>query len=370
MTNRFPTNQEIIDSTLDLENKIYIFARVNPEAFASYRQDQKIGEWNPIAGTGGRRYFVELPLKTNEKILHKLLDDIHCLLTAYFLTDFQPRDLVDFKVLTGSNNQESIIPAMMIFGNSNFIEFPYSQDIGDEQIILSPRIRSMAVFDSPVANIQFSEKYPWNELKNHYEFIKTKPDLFKRLVLVREAFMNLNSAFSSQVYSRETELLIGTIILISTIESLILKGNKEEIRFKFSIIAAILYEKNVEETDFKNQKLPNSKTKLDFDEARQLFKTLYDIRSDLAHGTLNTVFKSSDIYWQKLAKIFHVGIGANQSFSTRMKNYALIMNFIQYHIAIFIKKSLHDFGGDPEIALKSLNVKSPEELSETAGTNK
>ncbi len=350
----FPTNQQIIDQKLDLENAIYVFARVNPAAFVTYRQDIIIGEWTPIADTGGRRYFAKLPLKYDYEYWNLLIEDLHCLLTAYFLTDFEPRELIDFKTLTSKKNEDFWISTFSVFGQSDFVEFPYSQDIADEvSLILSPRMRGFSIFNSPVKDIQFSKDYPWNELKGNYDFITKHKKYLRPLMLIRESFMNLNQALSTNTYPKENELIVGIVLLVSALEKLMLGKVDSEISLKFRLVGATLYENNFPN----NYKLLNGKQKLSFKEGKELFKILYNIRSDLAHGTLDTVNKKTNKNWKDLAKIFQVDLPDNLILSERMRIYSMIMDLLQSHIAVFVKYSLKDFFKDPEEILDKLQVR-------------
>ncbi len=346
---KHPANQE---SSQSLDDKLYIYAKVNPAPSAVLRQEEKIGDWIPIPKTGGRIYFVELTLEVDQECLHNLLDDLHCLLTAYFLTDFRPRDLIDFQILTSPKNRALVMEAMHVFGNSGIVDNPDLLVLeAGQNLITSPRVSDLSFFDSQTRNMQ---AYPWGELEKHYMYLKGHPDFLRKLMLIRESFMNFNVVFSLQTYVRETELIVGVVILVAALESLFLGDSKEEIRLRFSLVGAIIYERNLKDQDFDKER--QNKSKLSFDEARELFKTLYDIRSDIAHGTLSTIMKPSNRYWNKLAKIFKVNLIGENTFPYRVGVYGLIMSLIQHHIILLVKNSKDDLKLGPDQILKFLKI--------------
>lgn len=331
-------NKQIVDENFDWDNNLYVFARVNPGVWVSYRQEIKIGQWSPVANTGGRRYYVKLPLKFQPELWNSLVEDMNFLLTAYFLTDFEPRELLDFKPKT--SKEDILLQTYLTFGQATFIELPNANDLSKEpNTINSPRIIGLSIFNSPVRDIQFSKDYPWDELKKHYSFLLKNNEYLKPLMLIRESFMNFNMVTSSTTHPRENELIIGIILLVSALEKLMLNPENDDNTLRFTLIGAILYQNNFP----KDSGLQFGVPKLSFQEAKILFNILYKIRSDIAHGRLETLSKKTNKSWQKLAQIFKVTIPDNLEFSARIKLYSFVMELLQAHMAIFIKYSLEDF---------------------------
>jgi len=334
-------------SQFDLINNVLICAYIDV-GFGNYSQDLKLGEWSCMPGYGTELFYCLLPVSAPNSVLMNSLADLNRLLNAYFITDFQAKELICFKIITKSTDP-FIRKFCFIFGTLNF-EFDNNLQIIDPRPKFSRSSNSFLRVKNTFVNN--SVEYPWDELKNNYNKL-TNPNSVVKLSLIRESFLNLNSVFSINKYFNTIDLFNGVTLLIATLENLLLGNDTDHQNssLKFRYTAAFLYHKNVTKDFLDNYFLNhNNLQPLSKDEVIKMFKDLYSIRSDFAHGSFNNLSenklnrKKYIAIWKRNSVLFKTSWTNTDDLFIRIREYSIIFSFMQLHIVALLKTSLDDFG--------------------------
>ena len=311
-----------------------IFANVLVSPFSSssgWHQLSKDG-WNVIPTSGGREYFKKFKLvDSSPKDWVASIDSLNRLLLAYFISDFSPRKIHSFEL--PGHIFEKLPNLFMIFGsNQNKLSIENNAMLASE---MSGTIFNGMGNTDPNAETDISLIYEW------YDVFENKV-LFNCVNLVKEAFILTNRQFGNGGFYDYVELAMGIMLLVSALEGLFTNGQEStgDIKFKFKIVGSLYYQKNVT-TDFLKRFGDHSfNEKFTKHEFEQILSILYDLRSDVAHGSYAKILKGKN--WKTLLSLLKVHYDDNFDQAILSKHVAMALGLLQKHIFALIIQSKTD----------------------------
>jgi hypothetical protein len=182
-----------------------------------------------------------------------------------------------------------------------------------------------------------------DELIDKWYQIFTHKALFTSISLLEESFIYINKQFSQWNFFNYIEFSTGIILLVSALENLFTFNETHfaDLKFKFKVIGSLYYQKNVTDEflakiggDSPNQKFSQS----DF---QQILAELYDLRSDIAHGSYKKILEKK--HWKKLFDLIKVrGYDGPGNAAILLKHAALALGLLQKHLFALIIQSNTD----------------------------
>jgi Apea-like HEPN len=313
--------------------RFIIFANVLVPPFSSsgrWHQLSKDG-WTVIPTSDGREYFKEFEVaNTNPKDWVTSIDSLNRLLLAYFISDFSPRKIYNFElpghILEKSPN------LLVVFGLNRKLSIEDNATLASE---MSGTLFNGLVHNDPNSEPDISLIYEW------YDVFEDKV-LFNCVNLVKESFILINRQFGYGGFYNYVDLAMGIMLLVSALEGLFTNGqeNTGDIKFKFKIVGSLYYQKNVTAEFLK--KIDDSVHNEKFTESqfRQILSILYDLRSDVAHGSYAKILKGKN--WKTLLSLLKVYYDDSFDQAVLSKHVAMALGLLQKHLLALIIQSKAD----------------------------
>jgi hypothetical protein len=285
--------------------------------------------WNVVPTSGGTKYFKIFEINSSPQNWLDSIESLNRLLLSYFINDYSPRKIHDFE-LPQHLEPNKMIQLLTIFGNSEINPL----DV-EKNLILSSLISGdmfTGVSDDPHYKIDNSLIDEW------YSLFKDKT-LFTSVSLLKESFILINKQSNTMSFYDHIELSTGIILLVSALENLFThdQDKQTDIKFKFSVIGSLYYQKYVTTDFLKEFNILYNDEKFTQSQFRDILSALYDLRSDIAHGTYKKVLKGKS--WEKLFDILKVYYSSDLNKAVLSKHIAFAFGLLQKHILALIVQS-------------------------------
>lgn len=309
--------------------RFVVFANVLVPPFSTRWHQLSIDGWNVIPTSGGTEYVREFVVaETTPKEWIASIDSLNRLLLAYFISEFSPRKLHSFEL--PHHLIEKLPNLFFVFGsdqseffnaNKHQLSFEMSGDIFNGLISNDPHYQT---------DISLINKW--------YEIFNNKV-LFNCVNLVKESFILINKQFSNMGFPNYVDLAMGIMLLVSALEGLFTNGqdNIGDIKFKFKIVGSLYYQKYVTAEFLKRFESSGNTEKFSESQFREILSRLYDLRSDVAHGSYEKIFKGK--HWRELLALLKVHYDDNFDRVILSKHAALALGLLQKHLFALIIQS-------------------------------
>lgn len=317
--------------------EIEIKAKIRGAAMKNVQYSFNIGGWqvSPEVLPMGMVCITKVNSEMSESALFATIDSLKNALLSLFITDFYPRKIIDFTFpLKGFSNppteEEQFIHKIgMIFG------FPQSFSPTVEQIALDSFFSSGWIFNAE-ANDELTTLTDDKIIREWHTFFTQNPNIAKSASLIQESFGLTNKLNNNQSFFDSFALSSAIIFLVSGLESIFRKNETDhsDISFKFSYVGSVFYKLYVTDKFF--SRFLGKTTKLDPLQFHMLLKVLYDIRSDIAHGSHSKVGKIET--WRPIFDVFRV----NPNIRDRVllnRHIAFSLGLLQKHIIALLVQS-------------------------------
>ncbi|MDP3450637.1 MAG: hypothetical protein Q8R87_08645, partial [Anaerolineaceae bacterium] len=201
-------------------------------------------------------------------------------------------------------------------------------------------IMSNFYFLEPIFNNDSNRFTGLDYIKGWYDLFLNK-GLFNSINLIQESFIINNRLFGSSSYIEYLDIAMEILLLVSGLEGLFTlntQGNTD-LCFKFKTIGALLYEKNVT-NDFlcKLDNVPPHK--LSFCQIQTLLLFLYELRSDIAHGSYKKFLEYKE--WKKILNLLEINTD-ERNFNGNLSNrIPLTLGILQKQFFALIVQSKND----------------------------
>lgn len=316
---------------IDNPNVFIVIANVLVSPFHMYQHQLSLDGWNVIPTLQGTKYYREFNYNSTPEEWLNSIDSLNRFLLSYFINDFSPRKIHSFE-LPSYIKEDILVNLNTIFGNST----------------KSPSIEEMAKLSYYMSGTIFNSKNdmpPYqvdNSLINEWYGIFENELIYSTVKLIQEAFILINKHNNQFNYYNHMELSMGIIILVSALENLFTYNQDKhtDIKFKFSLIGSLYYERNVTDDFLRKMDFCTGKIKFNQSDFRKLLSLLYDLRSDIAHGSNKEIFKGKN--WKKLFLLLKVQDLSSANIAIIMKNVAFTLGLLQKHIFALIIQSKDD----------------------------
>jgi len=312
--------------------RFVVFANVLVPAFSTRWHELSKDGWNVIPTSGGTEYYKEFVIATSTpKEWIASIDSLNRLLLAYFISDFAPRKIHSFEL--PQHIIEKLPNLFFVFGSDQSKFFnDYKHQLSFD---MSGNIFNGLISDDPHYQTDISLIDEW------YDVFSNKV-LFNCVNLIKESFILINRQFGSSGFYNYIELAMGIMLLVSALEGLFTNGQDSigDIKFKFKIVGSLYYQKYVT-TEFL-EKFDRGVATEKFTESqfREILSRLYDLRSDVAHGSYEKIFKGK--HWKELLSLLKVGYDDNYDRVMLTKHAALALGLLQKHLFALIIQSKTD----------------------------
>ena len=173
--------------------------------------------------------------------------------------------------------------------------------------------------------------------------IFTHKALFTGISLLQESFIYINKQFSQWNFFNYIEFSTGIILLVSALENLFTfnETNFADLKFKFKVIGSLYYQKNVTEEFLAKIGGASANQKFSQGDFQQILAQLYDLRSDIAHGSYKKILKKE--HWKELFDLIKVGGYEDPgNAALLLKQAAFALGLFQKHIFALIIQSNTD----------------------------
>lgn len=307
-----------------------VFANIlGPSFQAGWHQVSKDGWFVVFPTYGGTKYCKEFKITSTPEDCIKSIDSLNRLLLAYFINDFSPRKIHSFELSTNLQIEKRV-ELFFVFGN-NQLGSSFNQENTTSSFIMSGTIFN-GMADDPNAQIEDALIYKWYKI-----FENTT--LFTSVSLLQEAFILINRHFSAMSFYSYIDFSMGVMLLVSALENLFTKSkeNHADIKFKFQVIGSLYYQKNVTEDFLKKFNGGMSTGKFSQSDFRQILKELYDLRSDIAHGSYSQILKGKS--WKNILALLKVHYDDSFNQAILSKHAAMALGMLQKHILALIIQS-------------------------------
>jgi len=342
--NDYPEPEHIIRARYAQDSEHFIvFADILAPSFqAGWHQLSKDGWAIVYSPYGGTKYYKVFNISSTPNDWIESIDSLNKLLLAYFVNDFIPRKIYRFS-LVGNFNEVFYFNLINVFGSPRIEPTRIDERTKIELFEAEKSIQSFhmtgTIFNGmrEDPNAQIADK-----LIDRWYLIFDNKVLFSSIGLLQESFIFINRQFSSMNYFNYTEFSTGIILLVSALENLFThnQDNFADIKFKFCVIGSLYYHKNVT-TEF-IQKIENGATNKKYSriEFHQILSELYDLRSDIAHGSYKKILSNKS--WKRLFKILNVHYEESINKAILLKHAALALGLLQKHLFALIIQSNTD----------------------------
>jgi hypothetical protein len=268
------------------ENFIVI-AHVLVEPFLRRWHEFSMDGWTVISTSGGTQYYKEFEMKSTPDDWLNAITSLNKILLSYFICEFVPRIIYGFE-LPKHLPPEKFIQLPLIFGNS--IHDFTIEEHAKKSFELSAFVFNGMVSNDPYFQTDISQIEDWYKLFNNEV-------IFNCVNLVRESFVIINRQFNASDYFNFVTICTGIVLLVSALEGLFTNNQESNgnIKFKFTTIGSIYYEKNVTDEFLGKFELGQQNKKMTHLQFKNLLSELYDLRSTIAHGKYSKISLEKNI---------------------------------------------------------------------------
>lgn len=288
--------------TEGLSAKTRVVAVVAPGAYNNARYDFNFSDWKPLDNASIMCFVREFECSVNDSELLKSIDELQRIILALFLCDAIPRKIYFFEY--GENlSEQDRTKFWRVFGQPR-------THFETEQLIGSKSFSRLGLFN-PMPMIKIDYVAPENEIISWFNFLTESNSISSSLQLIQESFGLAHELYAGLRITDFTALSTVILLLVSGLESLFTNqaDSHADISFKFQTVGAAFYTKYVDEISLKS-KNPDSKRKFIYKDFKNILGILYDLRSDIAHGSFNLAFFNDKERRKRLDKLFSlVGVG-------------------------------------------------------------
>jgi hypothetical protein len=330
--NQYITQEDILKAYYDQDPEHFlVFANVLVPPFHTFWHQISKDGWTVIPTSGGTKYYKEFEINSAPKDWLDSIDSLGRLLLAYFMNDYAPRKIHSFE-LPQNLEKDKQIQLITVFGN------PQTKPLQAEENAKLSFYMSGTMFtgmsDDPHFKIDNSLIIEWYDLFNN----KT---LYTSVNLLEESFILINKQLNKLSFYNYIDLSMGIILLVSALENLFTHDQEtlSDIRFKFSLIGSLYYQKNVS-VEFLKGFNTNFYEKFTQGQFREILSALYDLRSDIAHGSYKKVLNEKG--WKKLFDILKIYYVDSLNKADLSRQIALALGLLQKHIIALIIQSKTD----------------------------
>ena len=267
-----------------------------PEAFAI--DGMNVGPFFPHVIEVGK----DLDSSDSESI-QGFIEKVERLCVCLFLTDYSPR-LVDGYLY----NQIPVMPLSKegLFGLNMLFKLGSPVKIERYTQPQFEHIKSIMGNNAWLFNV--SDKMKEFNLNptlviDWYTFFQTNINIEQKVSLIMRGFGQIFVMRANIGQANYQKIASALLLLIPGLEGLFTSNSDDnsDITFKFATVGSLFYTKYASE-DF--LKALNAK-KLSYQEINELFRSLYKLRSDVAHGTFSRITRHSN--WEPLLRILKIG---------------------------------------------------------------
>jgi hypothetical protein len=322
------------------EDGISLYAIVGPDSLNNAKYRFQMGGWWAEEYLPLRiRFRYTLPLDFEEADVYRAAHDLENILLSMFVSDYIPRRILHFDH-ERTLEEERALQLMTIFGQCGD---PFDSE--KETVI-----KCIAQRGIPFPTDWHLDIVPSTDsIEEWFKLFSKNPSVAAGVGLIQESFAAINQFAGTHRYHNYLELSKAIILMTSGLESLFFKNSedhKTDISFKFRLIGAIFYEKYVTEEFL--SKVYRLK-KFSFVEIRLILGAIYDIRSVIAHGKAQDVFRKPNQLnkWKKLFKIMR--ITQQPDMGMFFRNIVLFMSLLQPHLLALIICSKHELSKGAQI---------------------
>ena len=335
---QLPKNEQF--SQKDYLQKLYegntenfiVIAHVLVEPFLTGWHQFSMDGWTVIPTSGGRQYFKEFRMTSTPDDWLNAITSLNKILLSYFICEGVPRIIYGFE-LPKHLPPEKFLQLPLIFGNS--IHDFSIEEHATKSSELSAFIFNGMVSNDPYYQAEISQIEDWYELFNNEV-------VFNCVNLVRESFVIINKQFNTFAYFNFVNICTGIVLLVSALEGLFTHNqeNTADIKFKFTTIGSIYYEKNVTEEFLGKYDSGQRNKKIAHLQFKNLLSELYNLRSTIAHGNYSKITKIKE--WKKILTLLNVQYDEKLNQAVLSKHIALALGLLQKHILALIVQSKAD----------------------------
>jgi hypothetical protein len=320
-------NKHTAGKRSEQENGISLYAIVGPDSMNNAKYRFRIAGWSAEKNLPGLiKFRYTLASKFQEIDVYRAVSDLENILLSMFVNDYIPRRILHFDH-ERTLEEEKALQLMSIFGQCG-------DPFGNQKETL---IKCFAQRGLPFSTDWHLDIVPPTaSIEEWFALFSKESSLAASIGLIQESFAAINQFAGTHRYHNYLELTKAIILMISGLESLFFNNSgdhKSDISFKFRLIGAIFYEKYVTE-EFLSQVY--RLRKFSFIEIKLILGTIYDIRSVIAHGKAQDLFrKRSQLNkWKKLFKIMRISEQPDTSMFFR--NIVLSTSLLQPHLLALI----------------------------------
>lgn len=311
-------------------------AIVIPAPMKNVGYDFLLDGWRSLGNHAMTMHFEkEVNSGMSTKELSNCITQLNNICLAMFVNDFYPRKILSFeferKAQEFPQTEENIF-GFKLGGIFGFFEYPKKSI---EQDAANAFVRSGWIFNAE-KNDDLLQLPPVAKIQEWYHFFKKNSGISKSVSLMQEAFGSTNELFNSPGYLDYYKLTNTIVLLVSGLEGLFRSKDEDnsDISFKFSTLGALFYKQYVT-SDFLNQfhstEIFNSKN------FQTILRSLYKIRSDIAHGSHKIV--ESTKFWNKFFILTRVGVVDPTNSFGLFRNILFSLGLLQKHFLAIVVQS-------------------------------
>lgn len=316
-----------------------VFAEIlGPSFQAGWHQLSKDGWTVVFSPYSSAKYYKVFEITSTPEDWLNSIDSLNRLLLAYFINDFSPRKIYGFE-LPNNLEQTVFIGLTTVFGAPQIEQIRADHRTKLEFYERKSKLSfdmSGIIFNgmSSDPNLQIDDSL----IEKWYDIFREKV-LFTSVNLLEESFILINRQWNSLSFFNYMDLSMGIILLVSALENLFTykQENFADIKFKFGVVGSLYYQKNVTTEFLKKFDGNLLGGKFSRTQFQQILFALYDLRSDIAHGSYSKILKGKN--WKRLFGLLKVGYDDSLNKAILSKHIALALGLLQKHILALIIQS-------------------------------
>lgn len=317
----------------DNKEAFIVIAYVFVAPFRMIWHEFSIDGWTVIPTSGGGQYFKEFQISSTPDEWLKAINSLNKILLSYFICEGEPRIIYGFE-LPRNLPIEKLLQLTLIFGTS--IQDSSNEERGLKSSELSSFLVTGMISNDPYYRTDISLIQDW------YEFFENNESVFNCMNMVKESFVIINKQLNTYTYLNLINISTGIILLVSALEGLFTlnQDNNGDIKFKFTTVGSIYYEKNVtKELLGKYGSEPVNK-KIEYIQFRKLLSELYNLRSTIAHGDYSKITQKK--VWKKFLTLMNFQYDETINQAVLTKNIAFALGLLEKHILALLVQSRAD----------------------------
>ena len=312
--------------------------------FHMYYFNLDIEGWIVTPTSGGTEYTKTFT-NSSKKDWIEAVTNLKNILLSCFLDDFSPRIIKSFET--------DIINKLTSEHDDMFKRFQLLSIFGENRggIAQEDQAREAFYFSGELFNGACKNHLHYQpdikQIRDWFYLLRMHPYLATNLNLIQQSFGLINKFFNSFNYFDPSDLLTGIILLVSGLEGIFLKNQNDvaDLVFKFSTIGSIYYDCYAKENIL--DKFGKGSKKFSITDFRRVLKTLYSLRSQIAHGDYQKLIDNKA--WRQLLVLLNVEYRDQNDIQITLKQSALALCILQKHL-------LSMFVGAKENLLKGVNI--------------